>query len=129
MTMNIAEIIAATKTVSDSTEIVFINNATRAETSNVSYSAHAFRGYHNKIAFDHATGLEPMRAATWREILEDSIGEEQEWAGNMGRGPVYTTTEETEVAITEHYRDSNGEIVAWFATPERLMFFTGALSY
>jgi len=128
MAMNIDSLIKATNTVANETRVVFINNETREQTRSIDWSAHSFRGNHSQIAFDKSHSDNYMTAEEFRERLESELGEEQEWGGNMGRGPVYTTTGETEVAITEDYRDSKGEIAAWFhneATAELLFFITG----
>lgn len=127
MAMNIDSLIKTTKTVADETRVVFINNETREQTLSIDWSAHSFRGNHSQIAFDKSSG-DHMTASDFRERLEGELGEEQEWGGNMGRGPVYTTTGETEVSITEDYRDSKGQIEAWFyneASAELLFFIAG----
>ena len=125
MAMNIKAIVEATRTVADGTDVVFVNNETREQTRNLSYSPHPFRNNHSMLAFDKAPALGNITAADLRERLTDELGENHEWAGNMGQGPVYTVTEETEIAITEDYRDGKGRVVAYFANEaeNELLFF------
>lgn len=128
MAMNIDSIIAATRTANDGTYVVFVGNETRNQTRNISYSSHSFRGNHSKLAFDKTEAISYLTAADLRERLTDELGQDYEWGGNMGQGPVYTTNGETEIAITDHYRSSDGEIVAYFyneADDELLFFITG----
>lgn len=126
--MNISEILATLYTVADETPIAFMNMQTREKSYAITTYGQSHRDNHSTYAFQSFPSSSRLTAADFRETLQYELDNNTtfEWSGNMGQGPEYTVTPETEIAIIEHDRDSNGKIITWFEANGEMIFFTHA---
>lgn len=126
--MNIAEIFAALDFIHPQTPIAFMNIKSREKFYALSGNTHAHRGDHSTYAFDRSEGDHQMTAEEFRNDLQWELDntESFEWGGNLGQGPEYPMNLNTEIAITDGYRDSEGKILTYFDAGDEMIFFTHA---